>query len=233
MTSTWIKATPLWLGLLGLAGALGYTGAPAQAQQFSADLVSADLVSTAVPGAPAVSSGKLHVLDDKVRIETPNFPDGFFVSDGANRTAWFARPAARIFMDAGQSSRLSRLLVPVDPGDPCRQWQAAATLAGAPNESGPWRCERIGEARIEGRDAAIYRATPSPGHDVLAWIGLQLKFPLKIQTEGGGVIAVTNIQEAPQPESLFEIPQAFRKFDPQALIRRIKQSDVWVDDPAP
>jgi hypothetical protein len=227
MTTTLRKATAVWRVLLGFAGALGCLGTAAQAQQFSADLV-----STAVPGAPSVPSGKLHVRDGKVRIETPDFPDGFFVIDAANRTARFVRPAARIFMDAAQSSRLARLFVPVDPADPCRQWQSAAALAGVASESGPWRCERLGEARIEGRDAALYRATPLPDHDILAWVDPQLKFPLKIQSEGGSVIAVTNIQEAQQSANLFEIPQGLRKFDPQDLIRRIKQSDVWVDDPA-
>ena len=40
-----------------------------------------------------------------------------------------------------------------------------------------------------------------------------------------------NIVEGPQSASLFEIPAGYRKFDPQALIEIIKQSDVWVDEP--
>jgi hypothetical protein len=32
---------------------------------------------------------------------------------------------------------------------------------------------------------------------------------------------------------LFEIPNGARKFDPRALIERIKQSDVWLDTPKP
>jgi hypothetical protein len=32
---------------------------------------------------------------------------------------------------------------------------------------------------------------------------------------------------------LFEVPSGLRKFDPEALIKRIKQSDVWVDTPPP
>jgi hypothetical protein len=52
---------------------------------------------------------------------------------------------------------------------------------------------------------------------------------VRFQVEDGTTISLTNIQEAPQPESLFEIPAAFRKFDPQQLIDRIKQSDVWVE----
>jgi hypothetical protein len=46
----------------------------------------------------------------------------------------------------------------------------------------------------------------------------------------GTTIAVENIHEEPQPAHLFEIPPGFHKFDPQALIKRIKQSDVWVDE---
>ena len=51
---------------------------------------------------------------------------------------------------------------------------------------------------------------------------------------GDGVtITVQNLQEGPQSARLFVIPTNFRKFDPQALIKRIKQSDVWVDQPPP
>ena len=74
-----------WLGALGLVGILICSGA--RAQQFSADLV-----RTAVSGGAPVPTGKLHVFKDKVRIETPDFPDGFFLIDGASRAAYFARP---------------------------------------------------------------------------------------------------------------------------------------------
>ena len=45
----------------------------------------------------------------------------------------------------------------------------------------------------------------------------------------GTAVDLKNIQEQPQPASLFEIPPGYRKFDPKALLERIKQSDVWVD----
>ncbi len=54
--------------------------------------------------------------DDKVRIETPELADGFFLVDGAKPAAYFVRPAARVFMDARQSSRLTQIFVPVDSG---------------------------------------------------------------------------------------------------------------------
>jgi hypothetical protein len=231
MAKGWMIISPscvTWLSLFGVVGFLMCGCASAQAEQFSADLV-----TTHVDGTVTAPAGKLRVFNDKVRIETPDFADGFFLIDGANRAAYFARPAERIFMDARQSSRLTQIFVSVDPGDPCRQWQIMAKLAGAADPSDSWRCERVGEEIIDGRRAAAYRAMSRPGRDLVGWIDLELKFPLRIKMEDGATIAVQNIQEGPQPARLFEIPPGFRKFDPQALIERIKQSDVWVDEPPP
>jgi hypothetical protein len=217
-----------WLSLLGLIGLGVYGCASAQAQQFSADLV-----TTHVDGTATASAGRLRVFNDKVRIETPEFADGFFLIDGPNRSAYFARSAERIFMDARQSSRLTQLFVSVDPDDPCLQWQSMAKLAGSTNSNDPWRCERIGEATIDGRSTTVYRTISPLGRDIIGWIDLEFKFPLRIKMEDSSTITVQNIQEGPQSARLFEIPPGFQKFDPQALITRIKQSDVWVDKPPP
>jgi hypothetical protein len=213
-----------WLGRFILFGLLICGAAVAQAQQFSADLVASHADGTA-----AASAGKLRVSEGKVRIETPDLADGFFLIDGIGRAAYFARPAQRIFMDARQSSRLTRIFVPVDPADPCRQWQTMAQVAGAAEAGDSWRCERLGEGVIDGRRAAAYQAILPSGKHFVGWIDPELKFPLRILMEDGATIAVRNIQQEPQPKALFEIPASFRKFDPQALIERIKQSDVWVE----
>jgi hypothetical protein len=228
MAKDFTISSPSWLSLLGLIGALGCGCAPAQAQQFSADLVRTEL-----QGGLAASIGRLRVFDDKVRIEMPDFPDGFFLIDGVSRAAYFARPGERVFMDARQSSRLTHLFVPVDVGDPCLQWQAMAKLAGATDRNDIWRCERIGEESVGGRGVVVYRAISYPGRELLGWIDPNLKFPLRIRMQEGTSITVENIHEGSQPAHLFEIPSGFRKFDPEALIKRIKQSDVWVDEPPP
>jgi hypothetical protein len=212
--------------LLCLAGLLACCDAAAQAQQLSADLVS-------TRNGAATSVGKLRVLNDKVRIETPDFPDGFFVSDGSSHVSYFARPNSRIFMDARQSSWLTQMFVPVDPDDPCRQWSSMATAAGAGDQNGKWRCERAGQQMIDGRNVVRYRIVLSADREMLGWIDQDLKFPLKIQREDGTTAVVENILEVPQPAPLFEIPAGFRKFDPAALLKRIKQSDVWVEGPMP
>ena len=212
--------------LLGFVGVLMCGQASAQTQQFSADLV-----TTRVDGTATAPAGKLRVFDNKVRIETPDFADGFFLVDEPNRAAYFARPTERIFMDARQSSRLTQLFVPVDLDDPCRQWQIMANLASGVDLNNGWRCEHIGEEIVDGRHAAVYRAISSPGRDIVGWIDPELKFPLRIKMEDGATITVENIQERPQSTRLFVIPTNFHKLDPQALIERIKQSDVWVNEP--
>jgi hypothetical protein len=211
-----------WLSLCVVAGFLLCGVAAARAQQFSADLV-----IVRHEGVAAEPAGKLQVFDNKVRLETPELADGFFLIDGATPTAYFVRPAARVFMEARQSSRLTWMFVPVDPDDPCRQWQAMAKLAGLADQ-GDWRCERTGEETIGGRSAIAYRAVSGSGRQLIGSIDTTQKFPLRIKTEDGAVITVENIRDQPQPTQLFEIPAGFRKFDPQALIQQIKQSDVWV-----
>lgn len=212
-----------WLGLLAVAGVVLCGSAAARAQQFSADLV-----IMAHDGAAAAPSGKLRVFDDKVRLETPEFADGFFLIDVGKPTAYFVRPTARIFMDAKQSSRLTRLFVPVDPGNPCPQWQAMAKLAGIAGQGDDWHCDRTGEETIGMHGAIGYRVVSASGREFLGWIDPAHKFPVRIETEDGVLITVENIRDEPQPAQEFEMPANLRKFDPLALIEQIKQSDVWV-----
>ncbi len=218
-----LPSNRLWFGLLALAGVLLCGRAPAQAQQFSADLVTIGGDGTAVP------AGKLRVDGDKVRIETPEFADGFFLIDAAKPVAFFVRPAARIFMEARQSSRLTQFFVPVDPEAPCPAWQAMARAAGVAGQD-DWRCERVGEETIDGHRTIAYRVVSSSGREFFGWIDPVRKFPLQIKSEDGAVVTAQHVRDEPQPAQLFEIPAGFRKFDPQILIQQIKQSDVWVGD---
>jgi hypothetical protein len=211
----------LHVGLMVL-GALVAGAATAQAQQFSADIA----VQRDTGSAPG---GHLRVLDGKLRLETPELADGFFLVDTAKPSAYFVRPGARIYMDALQSSRLTRLLIPVDPDAPCHQWQAMAQLAGIADR-GDWRCERTGEEMIDGRKTTVFRVAPGAGQAFVGWIDAERRFPLRIKDDDGTTTAIRNIKDEPQPAPFFDVPQGLQKFSPAALIERIKQSDVWVRD---
>ena len=197
--------------------------AAVQAQQFSADIVMRH-------GDDKKPAGHVSVRDGKVRIEAAEHADGFFLVDPAKPSATFVRPGARVFMEAGQSSRLTRLFVPVDPDAPCRQWQAMAQLAGSAGE-GAWRCERTAEETIEGRSTVVFKVVSAAGRETVGWIDRELKFPVQIRTEDGASLTLASIKDGPQSASSFEIPATFRKFSLDALMERIKQSDVWVAQP--
>jgi hypothetical protein len=206
-------------------GILAFFGGSASARQFSADLV-----ATNARGLPT-GAGKIYVGDGVVRIEAPDVQNGRFVINVVADTAFFVMPAQRLFMDAKQSSRLSQVLVPVDPNDPCRAWQRMAQIAGAADHGGRWSCERLHPDVLGGRTVLEYGATSPRGEADYAWIDQELEFPVSFQFADGMGIKLGNIREGSQPAALFAIPADYRKFDPRQLIERIKHSDVWVDPP--
>lgn len=211
------------LGLLALIGISLFADAAVRAQQFSADLV------TTRQDGSTISAGKLRVLQNKVRLETAELADGFFLIDGAEPFAYFIRPAMRVYMDARQSSRLTQWFIPIDPVDPCRQWQKMANSAGV-GDRGEWRCEQVGQEAIDGRDVMTFRVGSARGQEFVGWVNPAYRFPLQIRTEDGVTVGLRDIRDEAQPVALFEVPPGFRRFDPQILIRQIKQSDVWVAD---
>jgi hypothetical protein len=212
-----------WLGPLLFASLLAGGSVPAKAQALSADIVM-------MRDEVVLPVGRLWALDGKVRIETSEFANAFFLVDVSKPSAYFVRPAMHIYMDARRSSRLTRLFVPVDPNDPCWRWQRMAQLAGVAGEQ-DWRCEQIGEEMIDGRNTTVFRASFAPGQQYLGWIDRTQKFPLRIKTEDGATVALKGIRDEAQPASAFELPPDLRKFSPEALVERIKQSDVWVSQP--
>ena len=210
-------------GLLALACLSAPSAVAAQAQPFSADIVTRhDDVS--------MRAGRLSVRDGRVRIETAEHPDGFFLVDTVKPQAWFVRPGARVYMEARQSSRLTRTFVPLDPDAPCSQWQAMARLAGG-GDKDEWRCERTGIETIDGHSTVAFRALSKTGEAFVGWIDRERRFPLRIRYGDGTLITLEQIKDEPQPASSFELPDAYGKFSPEALIERIRQSDVWVARP--
>jgi hypothetical protein len=199
-----------------------------QASARPAHSFSVDLVRRTGDAAAAAPAGRLYVAAEKVRLDTPELADGYFISDSEKPAAFFVRPSARVYMDARQSSRLIQLFVPIDPTDPCRQWQTMARLAGEPDR-GAWQCAEIGNETIGGRELVVYRARVGNVEQFTGWIDPQLTFPVQIKLQEGVTFAAEAVHEQVLASEAFEIPAGFRKFDPQALLERVKQSDVWVD----
>jgi len=216
---------------IALCLALALTGAAAPAESASAREFSADIASRDAAGTALGAGARLYAANGKVRIETPEVPAGFFLIDSQAGNSLFVRPAQRIYMDAKQSTRLTQIFVPVDPKHPCPQWRAAAIQAGVTDAGGDWRCERIHTAIIGGRNTTEYRVISPQQQSSHRWIDADLGFPVKLQAADGTTVSLENIRIETQPADLFAMPQGFQKLDPQALINKIKHSDVWVEPP--
>jgi hypothetical protein len=209
---------------LAAAGSVAVASAQeARPQEFSAQIIGRDAA-----GLTLGAGAKIYVANRMVRIESSESPDGFFLIDAGKGTASFVLPRQRIFMDARQSNRLTQVFVPIDTDDPCPQWRAAADLAKALHAMDQWRCERAIGAATEGGRTLAYRVAAAQGAD-LRWIDSDLKFPVRQRADDGTTLTLEDLRIEAQPPDLFVIPSGFRRLDPQALIERIKHSDVWVD----
>ena len=216
---------------IALCLALALTGAAAPAEAATAREFAADIASRDAAGTAIGAGARLYAANGKVRIETPEVPEGFFLIDSQAGNSLFVRPAQRIYMDSKQSTPLTQIFVPVDPKHPCMQWRAAAIQAGVTDAGGDWRCERIHIGIVGGRRTIEYRVVPPQGQPSRRWIDSDLGFPVKLQAADGTAVSLENIRVKMQPAGLFTLPQGFQKFDPQALINKIKHSDVWVEPP--
>jgi len=197
--------------------------APSELRSFSADIVGQD-----DGGAALTAAARFHAANHKTRIEMVGATDGFFLSDSDAGSAWFVRPAQRLYMDAGRSTPFTQIFLSIDPRDPCRQWKAAAAIAGVARAD-EWRCEFVGTDILNEHEIIQYRVlTPDQGSSY-GWIDSKLGFPVKWQTADGKIFALKNIEFHAQPVTLFDIPSDYRKLDPQALLERIKHSDVWAE----
>jgi hypothetical protein len=198
----------------------------ASAQQFSADLSRRD-------AAGQITKGRLLVAGDKIRIEAPGLQTGFFLVQTDAKTVYFVQPDRGVFMDALQSSVLTELLVPVDPDAPCPKWQEMAQISGSAAGGGAWQCNRIATETHDGHAILKYDMTSPRGRHYSSWIDPQLRYVVRIESHDGSTdgsaIELTNVQEAPQPDSAFTMPAGLRKFDPRQLLEIAKHSDVWVD----
>jgi hypothetical protein len=216
--------------VLFAAAIFGASVPSAQAQALYADQsFSADLLTIDASGQ-TTEKGELDVRGGKVRIVPAGNAKDYFIIDIVAESAYLVRPARRVFMDSRQSSRLTQLLVPVDPADPCPQWQHMAKIAGV-GGAGAWHCERVGNDMHDGRAEIMYRVTSPAGRVSSIWVDARFRFLARLRDEDGTGFELGTIKEGPQSDGLFELPAGYGKFDPRELIERIKQSDVWVEPP--
>lgn len=187
----------------------------AVAQQFSAEMVPVG------PGAEQAKlpPQKIYVANGKMRTEMTG-PGGprVVIADGKTGIAYMIMPQQKTYMVLPRRNEAAAWSQ-IDPENACPQWEALAKKSGQREAEG-WDCARIREEPVANRLAVKYEATSPEGERFFAWIDIELRFMVKTLDGDGDGMELRDIREGPQPQTLFELPQGYKKLEmpiPQPL----------------
>jgi len=187
------------------------------AQEFSAGVVNLKSDNAGLK--------KLYATKDKVRFEVENGdarmgPSAVILDETQNKYV-VIMSARRMYMDA--PSMMARPLIDKywrveDVNDACPAWKK---MADQSNHAENWgSCTKIGSDTVNGRSTVKYEGVSKKGDKAHIWVDTKLHCVIKTDQATGGGIELRNIQEGPQPASLFEIPSGYTKFDMGAMMQR-------------
>ena len=180
------------------------------AQEFSAEIV-----QTGKDEADRRPT-KVFISKDKMRFENEGSSEhaGAVILDYAKQTTYILMPAQKMYMEAtpGQMGmqKLGNWMRPIDPNNACPTFEAMDA------EKHVVSCRKVGTDTVNGRPAIKYEGITKEDGTGYAWIDPKLRFFLKWQGKDDSG-ELRNIQEGPQPASLFEIPAGYQKFDINAM----------------
>jgi hypothetical protein len=170
---------------------------------------SADIVDLQKPGAPATS--KMYFAKDKLRIEqnTGAGAKSALIINLATQTSTVLMAHRQMYVEMPAQSQAQRHAFAFfkvgDLENACGEWQNMADNKGG-------SCHKVSSENVNGRNTIKYEATSTSGSVTHFWLDSQLRFPVKWQSKGSNE-EMRNVQEGPQPASLFEIPGGYTKMD--------------------
>jgi len=189
-------------------------GVVAIAQAAFGQEFSADVVSTRGNGALS----RIYSTREKVRFEA----EGKNPSMGAiaiiideTQNKWVVLMAQRhMYIDRVPGMMKTPIITHFwhveDVNDACPQWKKIADEAGAGNNLGS--CTKVGTDTVNGRSTVKYEGVSTQGDKTYFWLDTKLHCIIKAASDSG-VMELENIQEGPQPASLFEVPAGYTRLD--------------------
>jgi hypothetical protein len=169
---------------------------------------SAVVVDTGKQDAP--TSLKIYFGGEKVRLEPQMWvrgstPGPFILYDRTTRTGFLVSPANHSYSEAPSEmiEQYRGFAAGWNIDTFCTGWLKTQT-----NRDGT--CKRLSDESVNGREALRYEATNSNGAMTRLWFDSKLRMLVKWEAgKNGG--EMRNIQEGPQPSSIFEIPAGYAK----------------------
>jgi hypothetical protein len=178
---------------------------------------SAEIVDLQKPDKPAT---RIFFTKDKLRIEAQaagTHGGGAVIMNFSTQTAAVMMAQQRMYMEMpvqAQSQRMGYASAFFQTGDvenACGDWQKMGHDGGS--------CHKVGNETVNGRNTVKYESTNAGGDVSHFWLDPKLRFPVKWDGKNSGG-ELRNIQEGPQPASLFEIPPGFTKMDIGSMMKQ-------------
>jgi hypothetical protein len=172
--------------------------------EFSADVVNATKEDNAGPT-------KLYFAKEKLRIEQSD-PETkgsrTAIVNLADQKAVFLMPEEHLYMEMPQAKNPKTISYfrTRDAENACNDWLKLESNRGG-------SCQKVGDETVNGRRAIKYQGNTAKGEVVYVWLDPKLRFPVKWQSTPQQSGELRNIQEGPQPATLFEVPADFAKLD--------------------
>jgi outer membrane lipoprotein-sorting protein len=168
------------------------------------------------------SQAKVYFGKDKARFESSKkdaHGGGALIMNMATQSSTVIMDQQRMYMELPAQMAAQRntyhFFRTGDVESACSDW-----LAQSWNKGGT--CHKVGSDTVNGRSTVKYEGTNSRGEAGTVWLDPKLRFPVKWEGKNGGG-ELRNIQEGPQPASLFEIPSGYTKFDMGAMMKQQPQ----------
>jgi len=178
---------------------------------------SAEVVDLQKPNTP--NQAKIYFAKDKIRIESQgtSAQGGAIIVNFATQTSIVLMAQQHMYLETAAKSQNQRMgfastfFRTGDVENACGDWQKTQNQGGT--------CHKVGNESVNGRNTVKYEATNSSGEVGHFWLDPKLRFPVKWDGKNSGG-ELRNIQEGPQPASLFEIPAGFTKMDIGAMMQQ-------------
>jgi hypothetical protein len=176
------------------------------AQEYSADALSYDSSGKVIRGQ--VYRGATMIRAESTPGAGPS-RESFVIVDTAKQVSYTIVPSQKMIIVAHGLAALNKvgIALPVNE-NPC------TSVRGGPAPTGT-ACKQLGEETVNGRHATKWEVTEMiNGHaDIqVVWVDGNLHSIVKMQY-ASSTIDMQNIQEGPQPASLFVVPADYRQMD--------------------
>jgi hypothetical protein len=177
---------------------------------------SADVVNQSEKGNKGLT--KVYFGKDKMRFDSVGTSDqgGAVILDFASESFLVLIAKQHMYMEMPSTTMDNRGLFHFfrtgDIDNACSDW-----LKLEYNKGGS--CHRVGSETVNGRSTVKYESTNSKGEAGTMWLDSKVRFPIKWEGKNGSG-ELRNIQEGPQPASLFQVPAGYTKMDVGGMMQQ-------------